>query len=193
MWNYSNGITRVDVRTEKVSFIASGTDYPISGIAIGGGYVWLSHLTNGTVTRINMQTQAREGDPIAVGPEPWAMAFGNKYLYVVNAGDNTISRLDGPTGQVVKPPLKLEQRLGELEVYDGVIYVGTTDSVIPIDEYSFFVIDEPIPIKAGSSFALGGGSMWVTYPLDNVIRRIDLQTASHTANQSRVSAKALGT
>ncbi|MGH3885951.1 MAG: caspase, EACC1-associated type [Pseudonocardiaceae bacterium] len=181
VWNYSDGITRVDVRTGEVSRPITGgsPDALISGFAVGGGYVWLSHSANGTVTRINMQTQALEGDPIAVGPKPTAMAFGDKLLYVVNSGDNTISTLDGSTGAVLGIPLKVNQELGRcgacLEVHDGVIYVGTIDDVTPIDE-RYFIIGEPIPLKGYSHFTASGGSAWVVYPLDNVVRRIDLQT-----------------
>jgi DNA-binding beta-propeller fold protein YncE len=176
VWNYTDAITRVDVRTGEVTTITGGSaDAPISGIAVGGGYVWLSHEKNGTVTRINMQNRALEGDPIAVGSKPIAMAFGNKFLYVVNSGDNTISTLDGSTGQALGIPLKIDRQLGGINVYDDVIYVGTTDSVTQIDERSF-VIGEPIPLKGGSFFNVAGDSIWVTYPLDNVFSRIDLQS-----------------
>ncbi|MGH3926640.1 MAG: hypothetical protein ACRDTT_27895, partial [Pseudonocardiaceae bacterium] len=154
-------------------------------IAVGSGYVWLSHESNDTITRINMETQALEGDPIAVGPKPMRIAFGDNRLYVVNSEDNTISALYGPTGETLGTPLKINQKLGGIGVYDGVIYVWSTDdrthlplpdeSVIPIDERSF-VIGEPISLKGGSSFAVGASSGWIPYPLDNVLRRIDLQT-----------------
>jgi streptogramin lyase len=179
VWNYSDAITRVDARTGEVSQPITGgsPDFPITGIAVGGGYVWLSHAANGTVTRINMQTQALEGDPIAVGPKPLAMVFGDKLLYVVNSGDSTISTLNGPTGEVLGTPLKINQDLTNcsacLDIYDGVIYIATTDGVTPIDE-RYFIIGEPIPLKGYSHYTVGGGSLWVAYPLDNVIRRIDL-------------------
>lgn len=178
VWNYIDAITRVDVRTGEVSPITGGSpDAPISGIAVGGGYVWLSHSANGTVTRINMQTQAREGDPIAVGPKPLAMVFGDKFLYVVNSGDSTISTLNGPTGEVLGTPLKINQDLTGcsacIDIHDGVIYIATNDGVTPIDE-RYFIIGEPIPLKGYSHYTIGGGSLWVAYPLDNVIRRIDL-------------------
>lgn len=187
VWNYTDAITRVDVRTGEVSQPITGgsPDAPISGIEVGSGYVWLSHESNGTITRINMQTQTQEGDPIAVGTKPtqMALAFGDNFLYVVNSEDNTISALYGPTGEVVGTPLKINQKLGGIGVYDGVIYVWSTDdrthlplpdeSIIPIDERSF-VIGEPISIKGGSFFAIAGGSGWIPYPLDNVLRRIDL-------------------
>jgi streptogramin lyase len=177
VWHYSDSITRVDARTGQVSEpIARGAK--IDGIAIGGGYVWLSHSADGTVTRVNTQTQAVEGGPIAVGSKPLAMAFGDKVLYVVNSGDNTISTLDGSTGEVRRAS-KVNLELGNcsacIEVRDGVIYIVTIDNVIPIDE-RYFLIGEPIPLKGYSHFTASGGSAWVVYPLDNVIRRIDLQT-----------------
>ena len=55
------------------------------------------------------------------------------------------------------------------------IYVGTTGDVTPIDEQSY-TTGEPIPLKGGSVFEIGDGSMWVAYPLDNEVRRLSLET-----------------
>ncbi|MGH3804414.1 MAG: hypothetical protein ACRDTD_30605, partial [Pseudonocardiaceae bacterium] len=199
VWNYSDGITRVDVRTGEVSRPITGgsPDAPISGIAVGGGYVWLSHSANGTVTRINMKTQAMEGEPIAVGPKPVGMAFGDKRLYVVNSGDDTISTLYGAgtpsevLGTPVKIDLELENCFTCIDVHDGVIYVGSAVGVTPIDE-RYFVVGDLIPLKDSTHFTVGGDSLWVVYPLDNVVSRIDLQTRQPRSEPIKGIGKGVG-
>ena len=169
VWNYRDAITRVDASSgQKSDPIDAGAN--IDSIAVGGGYVWLSHSKDGTVTRVNMKTQQLEGGPIKVGRKPISMAYGDRGLYVVNTGDKTILKLDGTTGKPFGDPLKLDQELGGIAVEDGIIYVGTTDDVTQIDEQSF-TVGEPIPLKGGSIFAVGEGSMWVGYPLTNEVRR----------------------
>ena len=174
VWNYTDAITRVDASTGRKSDpIDAGPN--IDSIAVGGGYVWLSHSKDGTVTRINMKTRKLEGGPIEVGRKPVSMAYGDRGLCVVNSGDNTILKLDGTTGKPLGDPLKLDQELGGIAVEDGVIYVGTTDDVTQIDEQSF-TVGEPIALKGGSIFALGEGSMWVGYPLTNEVRRFSVDS-----------------
>jgi len=173
VWNYSDATTRVDAASGKKSDpIDVGPN--IDSIAVGGGYVWLSHSKDGTVTRVNMKTQKLEGAPIKVGRKPISMAYGDRGLYVVNTGDKTIVKLDGTTGKSFGAPLELNEELGGIAVDDGVIYVGTTDDVTPIDEQSF-TIGEPIPFKGGSIFAVGDGSMWIGYPLANEVRRFSAE------------------
>jgi hypothetical protein len=173
VWNYRDAITRVDVASGKTSDpINAGST--IDSIAVGGGYVWLSHAKDGTVTRINEKTQKLEGGPIKVGRKPISMAWGDQALYVVNTGDSTIDKIE-QTGKIFTDPLKVNAQLGGIEVVDGVMYVGTTGDVTPIDEQSY-TIGTPIPLKGGSIFAIGDGSMWVAYPLDNEIRRFSTTT-----------------
>ncbi len=174
VWNYRDSITRVDVATGQTSDpIATGG--PIDALAVGGGYVWLSHAKAGTVTRVNESTQKLEGKPVKVGGNPVSIAYGDNAAYVVKTGDDTIQKLDGTTGDVFGDPLELKQQLGGIEVENGVIYVGTTGDVTPIDEQSL-TPGTPFPLKGGSVFAVGSNSAWVGYPLKNQIARFDLDS-----------------
>jgi len=42
----------------------------IDAIALGGGYVWISHSAAGTVTRINTTTRKLEGERSKLAPSP---------------------------------------------------------------------------------------------------------------------------
>ncbi|MGE3287372.1 MAG: protein kinase [Pseudonocardia sp.] len=175
VWNYSDSITRVDIATGQVSDpITTGTA-TIGGIAIGGGYVWVSHENEGTISRVNMRTLQVDGEPAKVGAKPISMIFDAGLLYVVNTADRTISTLDGTTGQVLGTPLAVDQAEGGILADDGVLYVGTVDDVTPVDRRSF-VVGTPIPVKGGSLFAIRDGAAWITYPFENQLRRIDVKT-----------------
>lgn len=174
VWNFSDGVTRVDVAGGAVSDTINGGGTQIDGIAVGGGYLWMSHRTDGTVTRIDLNTRLLVGDPIRVGTAPISMAFGKRALYVVDDVDRTITTI-GLDGRVLGKPLELADELGGVAVQNGTIYVGSTDDVTPIDEASF-VVGEPIPLKGGSLFAPDAvDGIWVAFPLVNEVRRFDLQ------------------
>ncbi|MGQ0577145.1 MAG: protein kinase domain-containing protein, partial [Pseudonocardia sp.] len=191
VWNYSDSVTRVDVASGQVSEPLLTGPATISGMAVGGGYVWLSHEAEGTVTRLNMTTLQVEGEPVQVGAKPISMAFGDGLLYVVNTADRTISALDGTTGQVLGTPLAVEQAEGGIEVRDGTIYLGTIDDVTPVDERSY-VVGTPIPLKGGSLFAIGDGVAWVAYPFEDEVRRIDLRTLANRGDPVRGVGKGAG-
>lgn len=175
VWNYSDSITRVDIATGAVSDpITTGTA-TITSIAVGGGYVWVSHENEGTVSRVNMQTLQVEGEPTKVGTKPVSMVVDDGLVYVVNTADHTISTLDAATGQVLGTPLAVEQAEGGILADDNVLYIGTVDDVTPVDRRSF-VIGTPIPVKGGSLFAVRDGAAWITYPFENQLRRIDVRT-----------------
>jgi DNA-binding beta-propeller fold protein YncE len=175
VWNYADALTRVDIATGEVSDPVTAGSATISGIAVGDGYVWVSHETEGTVTRINTQTRAVEGEPVRVGAKPVSMVVDGGVVYVVNTADRTISTLAADTGLPFGTPLAVDGAEGGILADDGVLYVGTVDDVTPVDRRSL-IVGTPIPVKGGSLFAVHQGAAWITYPLENELRRIDLTT-----------------
>ena len=47
-----------------------------------------------TVSRIGIESGETEGDPIAVGPDPGAIAVGAEAVWVANNGDGTVTRIE---------------------------------------------------------------------------------------------------
>uniref|UniRef100_UPI001BDCF6A6 hypothetical protein n=1 Tax=Pseudonocardia lacus TaxID=2835865 RepID=UPI001BDCF6A6 len=175
--NFPDAITRVDVSSGEV-------DEPIEvgrridGIATGGGYLWLSHASNDTVSRIDMRTRSVDGNPVKVGADPVDLAWGDRRLgerrlYVADTGDRALTTIDGVAKKVLGEPVPLPGEPVAIEVYNGVIYVGTADGVTPIDERSR-VVGDPIPLKGGSLFAPDDEGIWVAFPLRNELRRLDV-------------------
>jgi DNA-binding beta-propeller fold protein YncE len=71
-------------------------------LTAGAGFVWATDIGNSTppdpkrvpaVTRINPSEVAIVGGPIPVGQNPSAIAFGDDAIFVTNAGDNTVTRI----------------------------------------------------------------------------------------------------
>ena len=173
--NYNDSVTRVEVATGQVSApIATGPGL-VTSIAAGGGYVWLSHMAEGTVSRVNTATLQVEGVPTRVGNAPGTMAFSDGTLYVLNTADQSMSALDGVTGAVLGSPLPLNRQIGGIEFNDGVIYILGQDGVIRVDARTF-AVDGLIPLQGHGVVTANDGEMWVAYPLDNVVRRFRLDT-----------------
>jgi hypothetical protein len=176
--NFPDAVTRVDVASGEVDEpIDVGRE--IAGIATGGGYLWLSHAGNDSVSRIDLESRAPKGGPIRVGADPGALAWGDRRLgerrlYVADIGDRTLTTIDGESEKVLGEPLPLPGEPVAVEVFDGVIYVGTGDAVTPVDERSR-VVGDTIPLKGGSLFAPDAEGVWVAFPLRDELRRFDVR------------------
>jgi len=69
-----------------------------SGIAFGGGYVWVANTDDDTVTRIDPRTSATVS--LRVGDAPTGVAYGDGAIWVANSGDGTVSRIDAVRASV---------------------------------------------------------------------------------------------
>jgi DNA-binding beta-propeller fold protein YncE len=175
VWNYSDAVTRVDVATGQVSDpISSNGTGDISGIAAGGGFLWMTHSSSNSVSRIDLAARQATGTPTTVGAAPVSLAFGDRLVYVANSDETTVTVLDGATGAVSGGPITLPEKPAGVAVHDGTIYVGTTGDVTPVDESSL-VVGDPIPLRGGSYFLADTDGIWVSFPLENQLRRLDLQ------------------
>jgi tRNA A-37 threonylcarbamoyl transferase component Bud32 len=193
--NFPDAITRVDIATGRVD-APIPVRRKIDAITAGGGSLWLSHSDSGTVSRIDMQTRAVEGSPTKVGSRPAALAWGDRRLgerrlFVVDPADRTLTTIDGGSTKVLGPPLPLAGDPGAVEEYQGVLYVGSSAGVIPIDERSR-VVGDPIPLKGGSLFAPDAEGVWVAFPLQDELRRFDLRGGETRGEPLRGVGRGLG-
>ena len=76
-----------------------GRQRPRVGVAFGEGAVWVTNRTDGTVSRIDPETNAITST-VEVGAGPVALAAGEGAIWVANAGDGTVSRLAPDTADV---------------------------------------------------------------------------------------------
>jgi len=62
-------------------------------LAVGEGGVWVT-ASDGTVTRVDPASGDVVGNPVRVGDEPAAISAGEGAIWVANAGDGTVTRID---------------------------------------------------------------------------------------------------
>lgn len=128
-------------------------------------------------------TGDHEVSAIAVGAAPLAIASdGQRRVWVVNADDHTISRIDAATGSPTGAPFGVDATPSGLAYGEGALWVSTgstadtldfgtiTTAVVRVDPDTDQQGD-PIKLRptaapvgfhhSGSQIAVGGGSVWV--------------------------------
>ncbi|MGE3287371.1 MAG: protein kinase [Pseudonocardia sp.] len=172
-----NALYRLDPTTRSVTGPVATGPVANTGLTAGDGYLWLAHRDAGTLTRVDLQTDQVAGDPIAVGT-PSSMAYVGGQLYVVDAAAGELVVLDGATAAISRR-LKVPNANGSILAGDGTLYLGSgtdaSSALTPVDVRSQLVGD-PIPIKGANLFAVGGGGVWLNFPLEDVVRRLDART-----------------
>jgi len=181
----------IDAATGQVSSAISTGSTTFNSMTAGGGYVWFAHYDQNTVSRLDART-LRVENPVAVGVNPRWMAYDNGAVFVVNEGDGTVSRIDAATGQVVGQALAVPGAGGGIVVHERILYLGTGDTITPVDQASN-AIGRPTRFQGGAAyFAVGAGSVWLNYPTENVIRRYDLESGLQRDEPIRGLGKDVG-
>ena len=90
------------------------------GVAVGGGFVWVTDSADAAVSRVDPRLDS--STTIPVGRVPLGIAYGAGGVWVANAGDGTVSRIDPSTSKVVKT-IKVGGRPVGIAVGDGLVWV----------------------------------------------------------------------
>ena len=114
----SSGSTRARGRRWPAIPVGNGP----SGVAVGAGAVWVANRRDGTVSRIDPDTDTAT-DLVPVGREPRAVAADRNGVWVANAGDGTVMRIDPSSGQVTDT-IDVESRPSALAVVDGAVWTA---------------------------------------------------------------------
>jgi DNA-binding beta-propeller fold protein YncE len=179
VWNYTDAVTRVDMDTEEVSDpIATSPD--IGGIAAGDGVVWLTHINDHTVTRLDGNTGALIGEPIKVGAKPGQIAVGDTIALVINEGDKNISVLNNDG--TVQTTLKVDDDPGGIEFVDDTFYLLSSSNLTPVDERTL-TVGVPVSLQGAYSATAGDGGVFAAYPVTDELRWFDL-----TGNETKGTA-----
>jgi len=94
-------VTRIDPRRNDVEVRIPLHKFRGSGIAVGGGAVWVSDVGGDQVWRIDPALNSPAGST-KVGVGPLGVAYGAGSIWVANSGDGTVSRIDPVTARVVE-------------------------------------------------------------------------------------------
>lgn len=114
--------------------------------------------------------------PIKVGDAPQAVAAGEGALWVTNAGEGTVSRIDLRTQETDGEPIPVDPIPSGIAAGEGSVWVGFGEgasSVFRIDPLTKRVVSKIRIGRAPSSIAVGEGHAWVAAIVGDVLARID--------------------
>jgi YVTN family beta-propeller protein len=183
-----NSIGLIDPgRDEVIGEIRVGTRP--GGIAIGGGYAWVTNTGADTVSQIDLGTNSVVGR-IDVGHAPTGIVVAEGSVWVANSGARTVSRINVATGRVVDA----------IEVGNGpkaVVASGTsvwvanaTDSTVVRIDAGSGAIDPPIGVGATPiAMAIDGEGLWVASEDSASVSRFDPLTGVALAAPIQLAAR----
>ncbi|MEO6059330.1 MAG: ABC transporter substrate-binding protein, partial [Candidatus Limnocylindria bacterium] len=146
-------------RNEVIGQIPVGTRP--GGIAVEGGYAWVTNTGADTVSQIDLATYAVI-DGIDVGRQPKGIAVAEGSVWVANSGDRTVSRINVATGRVVADITVGNGPTAIAAAGSSLWVANATDStVLSIDTRSGEV-SLPTDVAATPiALALDEGGLWV--------------------------------
>ena len=150
-----------------------------TGVAIGGGEVWVINQLERTVSEINPRA-FRSVASFPVGNGAAAVAYGDGSLWVGNVTDDTISRIVPATGSIATIPLS-GRPAGIAIAPEGVwVTSASTGQLLMIDPRNNQVT-QAIEIGNGpAGVAVGNGYVWVANTDDGALSRFDPNTGAVT-------------
>ena len=159
-----------------------------TGVAAGAGAVWVTNSADGTVSRIDPQTQAVT-QTVRVGSGPSGVAVGEGAVWVANGLDGTVSRID-PDANAVVQTVHVGNGPAGVTVGRGVVWVSNANdgSISRIAEASGNVRDTLTVGGGATAVAVGFGSAWVAEAATGQVARLDERTGQALATISVGSA-----
>jgi len=128
-------------------------------VAVSPTSIWV--VNGDRLFRVDPE-RARQVMPISVGEDPGDVAADNNYVWVVNEGDDTVSRVDQITGVVRTVEVGAEPRA--IATGKGGVWVvsGGSATASRINPETMKVTAEVDVGTVPSSIAVGNKSIWVT-------------------------------
>lgn len=176
-------------------------DAPIS-IAVVGRTAWIGHRRTPDLIGVDLATGrrvsarirvGRPGDDYSqdgigvadVGARPYAVLVKDRVVWVANAGDGTVTRVDVATSRVIGDPIRVGRGPIALAASRGVVWVANYDAgtVSKVDARSGRVLGGPIDVGGRpADLVVAGANVWVADSAGGVVTPIDL--ASHAVGPS---------
>jgi YVTN family beta-propeller protein len=145
-------------------------------IAAGHEAVWVVNYQSGTVLRIDPVSNQLTG-PIRTGRGPFGVAVEEGAVWVSNQVERTVTRIDPNTNKLAGKPVIVGRGPRGVDVGAGAVWVadGEGRSVSRVVAGDTRARQTRIG-RFVHDVAAGEGSVWVTVPEDDVVRRIDPRT-----------------
>jgi streptogramin lyase len=173
-------IVRVDIASGALTRLV----YPghsLWDVSVGNGSVWATSIApgSGSVLRINPGTGVLVGRPIPVGQTPMPLTSGVGAVWVGNADDKTVTRIDQRSGARSTLPVPITPFT--LVADARAVWAGDNQGrVVRIDPQTGRV-GRSIRVGIGDlSLALGGTWLWAGDARRGTLRRLDVNTGRPT-------------
>jgi branched-chain amino acid transport system substrate-binding protein len=197
-------------RTRRRGLVLMGVGAVVLAAAVTAGVIALTRDSDRTIEAVGNAIAAIDGDAVEytqVGKTPSTIAVGEGAVWVLNADDRTISKIDPETREVVNT-FGTGGRTTDLAVGEGAVWVGNgaqtpgpfgityTASISRLDpdttqlaepEALPSLAQNPAAISSGedrvlgvSQLAVGAGAVWAINP-DRTVSRIDPDTGERRA------------
>jgi peptide/nickel transport system substrate-binding protein len=161
-----------------------------TAVASGMNLIWVANSDGHSLSRVSGQTRGVVGSRIGAGNGLSSVSFGAGALWISNAIDGNVWKIDPNTGEPEKDPRSKEPR--ETLVGHGVRDVlATRDAVWAVSETAGTLsrLDPGTAalvkvIRVGNgprAIAVGAGSVWVANTFDDTVSRIDPRAGKVTA------------
>jgi YVTN family beta-propeller protein len=180
---YDSSIVRFDPVSGRTRTIQLD-DQPTQ-LACGGGSVWATSQSAGTVTQVSAAGRGAVVRPIAVGRNPSGLAWGHGALWVANTDDGTVSRIDGRTGvQTAVVPLGVRSGPVSVAVSGSAVWVANerAGTVARIDPARSVVAKTLTIGNRPQSLALVDGALWVSVRASGAQHRGGTLRVLHTVS-----------
>jgi YVTN family beta-propeller protein len=115
----SDGVASVDAASLHES-VTWPLRFPAGEIAVGEGSVWVTHLADDRVTKIDEMNGPTTA--IEVGNAPLDLAVGEGGVWVTNSLDGTVSHIDPRTNRVL--PIHVGSSPEGVAIGDGFVWVA---------------------------------------------------------------------
>ncbi len=144
-------------------------------LAVGGGGLWVSSASTGTLRRIDLSS-AKPGRAILAGRGPAGVTVADGLVWVANSRGNSVTTVDSTTQVVVGEPIEACDRPGGIDAGTSAVWVACAadDAVARIGLESGE--REGSPIQVGpepGAVAVGKSAVWVANNGDGTVTRIE--------------------
>jgi DNA-binding beta-propeller fold protein YncE len=147
-------------------------------IAAGSEKIWVLSEPEGTLTRIDAETDRIMGAPIDLGKGVAAVAVGGGSVWVTDALTGELLRIDDETGRVTQR-IRIGGHPGPIVYGGGRVWVADTKGagITAVNTKGGRVVRRDLaPHTAPLRLASGAGGLWVSVAEHGTVRRIDLSS-----------------
>ncbi|MGH2736307.1 MAG: hypothetical protein ACRDKZ_12055 [Actinomycetota bacterium] len=160
------------VRVTDVVEVGAGPD----GVAAGAGAIWVANSGDGTVSRIDPDTND-VAQTIEVGGSPEDLAVTAGVLWVGDAEAGTLARIDVSTGDPAGAPARIPGAEGTsldlAATRDAVWVVSRSAGLYRVDAETGEALGIETEATSATDVAVGGGSVWVLDDEQNRLVQVD--------------------